>query len=163
MLSRILDPALWDVQMAANNRSALKLARAVGYDLLLSGAKTSGREDVELLRRIRRLHPKTRVIILTGETTRVEVLEAIRAGAFSYFSRPVSYSALESMIRSAVDSPAWDDGIEIVSATRQWLRLRVRCDLRTAERLLQFLNEMVNLPEQDKQGIAVACRELLMN
>jgi hypothetical protein len=37
------------------------------------------------------------------------------------------------MIGMAVDGPSWDDGIEIISATPDWILL-VRCDLKSAER-----------------------------
>jgi anti-sigma regulatory factor (Ser/Thr protein kinase) len=67
------------------------------------------------------------------------------------------------MIRHAAEEPSWDDGIEVVSATPEWIRTFVRCDLKTADRLLQFLNEVADLPDEERHDVARAFREMLLN
>jgi anti-sigma regulatory factor (Ser/Thr protein kinase) len=62
-----------------------------------------------------------------------------------------------------MDAPCWDDGIEIMSATPDWVRLIVRCDLQAAERVLRFVHEMIDIPEEEKEPVGSALRELLMN
>lgn len=163
MLSKILEPKQWTIQDVPDNVAALRLVETQKFDLILTGEKTSGKEDVEFLRKIRGIHPHTRVIILTDETTPADVIAAIRAHAFSYFSKPVSLSLLASIVRYAMEEPCWDDGIEIVSATPGWICLRVRCDMKTAERLLQFFHEMIDLPDAERDNLAIAFRELLLN
>ena len=39
----------------------------------------------------------------------------------------------------------------MISATPEWIRIRVRCDLQTADRVLQFLDEMAELPDPEKR------------
>jgi anti-sigma regulatory factor (Ser/Thr protein kinase)/ActR/RegA family two-component response regulator len=163
MLGRILGPEQWTIQDAADNAAALRLVKAHKFDLVITNEKTSGREDIELLRKIRGVHPHTRVIILTDETTPADVISAIREHAFSYFSKPVSLTLLASIVQYAIDEPCWDDGIEIESATAGWICLKVRCDIKTAERLMQFFHEMTNLAEEERDVLATAFRELLMN
>ena len=63
LLSSLLDPGSWAVQHAPDNLGALALARKKAFDLIVTSAKTSGREDIELLRRIRMTRPHTRLII----------------------------------------------------------------------------------------------------
>jgi anti-sigma regulatory factor (Ser/Thr protein kinase) len=87
----------------------------------------------------------------------------MRERAFSYFSKPFSMDTLAAMIGMAVDGPSWDDGIEIISATPDWIRLLVRCDLKSAERVLQFLDEFAELPDPEKHDVGVASREMLLN
>jgi anti-sigma regulatory factor (Ser/Thr protein kinase)/CheY-like chemotaxis protein len=163
MLCRILGPQEWTIQDAADNSAALRLVESSKFDLILTSEKTSGKEDVEFLRKIRSIHPHTRVIILTDETTPADVISAIRERAFSYFSTPVSLALLTSIVQHAIEEPCWDDGIEIVSATRDWICLRVRCDMKTAERLMQFFHEITDLPDAEQEVVAMAFRELLMN
>lgn len=163
MLCRILTPKGWTIQYASDNSEALQLVEIAKFDLIVTGESTSGREDVELLRKIRDLHPHTRVIILTGETTPADVISSMREHAFAYFSTPFSLDALTSTVQQAIEGPCWDDGIEIVSAVPSWIRLMVRCDVETAERLLQFFHEIIELPEVEKEAVALAFRELLMN
>ena len=147
MLQTFLDPVAWKVRHAPNNAAALTLAEASHFDLIITSDKTSGREDIDLLRKIRLVRPHTRLIILTDESATSYVIDSIREPAFSYFSKPFSLNSLSDMIQHAIDSPCWDDGIEIRSATPEWIRLVARCDLGTAERLVQFLHEIGDLPE----------------
>jgi len=116
-----------------------------------------------LLRRLRMVRPHTRLIILTDEFVPGDVLNAIRERAFSYFSRPFSTEKLAEIIRLSMEEPFWDDGIEILSATPNWARLAVRCDLATANRLIQFYREASDLPEAETEEVATAFREILLN
>jgi anti-sigma regulatory factor (Ser/Thr protein kinase) len=59
--------------------------------------------------------------------------------------------------------PCWDDGIEVLSATREWIRLSVRCDILAANRLLQFYREASGLPDPETEEVAAAFREILIN
>jgi anti-sigma regulatory factor (Ser/Thr protein kinase)/ActR/RegA family two-component response regulator len=163
MLANILDPLVWSVQHAPDNKTALTLASATHFDLILTSEKTSGKEDIDLLRKIRSIRPHTRLIILTEEGTPADVIASMRERAFSYFSRPFSLSSLADMVLTAAEGPCWDDGVEIVSATPDWIRLLARCDLKTADRLMQFMHEIADLPEPESGAVAMAFREILMN
>jgi DNA-binding response OmpR family regulator len=163
LLAGMLQKQEWEVRFATNNEEALKLAKAQAYDLIITGVHSSGIEDVELLRRLRLVRPHTRLIIMTDEFTPGDVLAAIRERAFSYFSRPFSREKLAEMIRIAMHEAFWDDGIEVLSATPNWVRLCVRCDLVTANRLLQFYREASTLPAAETEQVAAAFREILVN
>ena len=162
-LFEALDPREWTIHHAANNAAALAFVKRKSFELILTSEKTSGKEDVELLRRIRRVRPHTRVIVLTDESTPSDVIASMRQGAFSYFSKPFSTEALKDMIHHAAEAPCWDDGIEIISATPEWIRLLAACDLGTAGRLVQFIDEVGNLQEPEKTAVATAFREMLIN
>jgi CheY-like chemotaxis protein len=163
LLTDIFEREKWQVRVAANNAEALELAKARAFDLIITGENTTGTEDIELLRRLRMVRPHTRLIILTDEFTPGDVLAAIRERAFSYFSRPFSTERLAEMIRIAMCEPFWDDGIEVISVVPNWIRLCVRCDLATANRLLQFYREASGLPEAETEEVAAAFREILVN
>jgi anti-sigma regulatory factor (Ser/Thr protein kinase) len=163
VLRGTLDAQTWHIQHAPDNRTVLGLVQAKPYDLILTSEKTSAKEDVDLLRKIRRVHPHTRMIILTDESTPGDVIASMRERAFSYFSKPFSSQTLADMVRHATEDPCWDEGIEILSATPAWIQLLARCDLKTAERLMQFIHEIADLPEHEKFAVATAFREMLMN
>jgi anti-sigma regulatory factor (Ser/Thr protein kinase)/ActR/RegA family two-component response regulator len=163
LLTSLFDDERWQVQHARNNQDAFALAQANCYDLIVTGECTSTMEDLELLRRIRLVRPHTRLIILTDEFTPGDVLNSIREHAFSYFSRPFSTERFAEMIRIAMSEPHWDDGIEVLSATPNWVRLAVRCDIVAANRLLQFYREASGLPDAETEEVAGAFREILVN
>jgi len=163
LLENIFGEEGWSTELVAGNKEALELAKTQPFGLIVTGARTSGKEDVELLRRLRMVRPHMRLIILADEFMPGDILAAIRERAFSYFSRPFSTERLSAMIRAAMTEPYWDDGIEILSATPNWIRLSVRCDLLTANRLTQFSRESSDLPDAEKEEIAAAFREILLN
>src|ERR1700722_13461889 len=82
----VLNVREWNVRHAATNAAAFELVRQQPFDLIITSDKTPGREDVELLRKIRRVRAHTRIIILTDDSTLSAVIDSMRERAFSYFS-----------------------------------------------------------------------------
>jgi|SRR5215469_1739018 len=164
LLTRVLPKGVWAITYSASNRNAMAAVHERGYDLVITGERTSAVEDVELLRKVRSVRPHTRLIILTHESTPSAVLDSMPAHAFSLFSVPYREDQITQMIHFAMESPVWDDGIELISGTTpEWIRIRARCQERTANRLVQFLNEMSELPPLEREQVGNACREMLMN
>jgi anti-sigma regulatory factor (Ser/Thr protein kinase)/ActR/RegA family two-component response regulator len=163
LLLSVLKSDSWVVMTVPDNLAALAAARARAFDLILTSDKTSGREDIELLRQIRRVRPHVRLIILAGESTPADVITSMRERAFSYFSKPFSLERIAEMIHTATEGPCWDDGIEVASGTPEFIRLFARCDVKTADRLVQFLNEIADLPDPERDQVATAFREILLN
>ncbi len=162
-LCGVLSREEWNIVHAPDNRSVLRLVEARPFDLIITGTGSTGKEDIDLLRIIRRVRPHVRLIILTDESTPADVVAAIRERAFSYFSTPFSTASFAEMLRCATTEPPWDDGIELVSATPEWISIIARCDKKTADRLVQFFQEMSDLPLSEKEDVATAFREMLLN
>ncbi len=162
-LCGVLSREEWNIVHAPDNRSVLRLVETRPFDLIITGTGSTGKEDIDLLRIIRRVRPHVRLIILTDESTPADVVAAIRERAFSYFSTPFSTASFAEMLRCATTEPPWDDGIELVSATPEWISIIARCDKKTADRLVQFFQEMSDLPLSEKEDVATAFREMLLN
>jgi len=164
LIDEVLTSEGWSIQRVLDNQAALSFA-VEPFDLIITGAKTLGPEDLELLRKIRRVRPHQRLIILTEQWTPGDVIAAMREGAFSYLSAPFERHSIVELVRQALDSPCWDDGIEILSATPAWVSLMARCDRVTADRLVQFLRGVrePDLPEPDRENVIYAFREILLN
>ena len=152
-LTDILNPEGWALQKASGNDDAFVLAKSHIFDLIITGRHTSGREDVAFLRKIRGVRPHTRMIILADQSTPADVIGSMREYAFGYLSKSFSMESLGEIVQMALDSPAWDDGIEIVSATPQWIKLHVRCEVQAADRVLHFMGEIadLDLPEDERR------------
>lgn len=165
LLTSVLSQDGWAIERAPNNEAALEFAQRNVFDLIITGRKTRGPDDVELLRKIRGSRPHVRLIILADEWTPGDVLTAMREGAFSYFCAPFEPETIAETVRTAMNDPCWDDGIEVLSATPEWVSLMARCDLETAERLVLFLQNVrdPNISEADRCDIVAAFREILLN
>src|SRR5450755_1674278 len=144
-LLTILAPEGWALEQSNNLDDALALAKARQFDLIITSRETSGKQDVEFLRRIRRVKPHTRMIILTDDSTPADAIASMREHAFGYLSKGFTVETLAETVRTVMETPTWDDGIEVMSATPNLITLAVRCRMITAERLLQFLREITDL------------------
>jgi anti-sigma regulatory factor (Ser/Thr protein kinase) len=163
LLASLFDPSEWNIRFVPDNKSAVDAVEAEPFDIIITGECTSGQEDISLLRRLRMVRPHSRLIILTDKFTPGDVLDSIRERAFSYFTLPLSTERFAELVRSAMAEPSWDDGIELLSATPNWTRFSVRCDVLTANRLLQFYREASQLPDAETEEVATAFREILLN
>jgi len=158
-----LEPTAWAIQHVDDNAAALAVAQRKNFELIVTSEETTGSQDIELLRKLRTIRPHTRLIILASESTPADVIKSMREHAFSYFAKPFSLDGLAVMIRHAMAEPTWDDGIDVISATPEWIRIRARCDLKTADRVLQFFDEIAELPYPERTDVGVAFREMLVN
>ena len=164
LVSAIPGSDTWEIEHVSDNDAALAAVHRRQFTVVLTSAKTCAEEDVELLRKIRRVHPHTRVIILTGPGAPAGVITAMRENAFSYFSTPFAPDQLKDMLQTALEAPPWDDGIELVSATPSWIRLFARCEYTTADRLVHFINEIAeDAAPEDRAKLSTAFREMLLN
>jgi len=164
LIAGVVGSLPWAVETVSSNEAALALIKARRFDIVITSEKTCAEEDLDLLRRIRRVHPHTRVIILTPGGTPATVAAAIRESAFSYFSAPFVLDQVKMLVQTALETPAWDDGIELKSATPSWIRLFARCDHATADRLVQFVSEIAkDLSLDGRADLSTAFREMLLN
>jgi anti-sigma regulatory factor (Ser/Thr protein kinase) len=163
---RVID-VLSDVRIerVPDNRALLTAVEAHPADLVLTSRESSGKENVDALRQIQKLSApgSTKVVILARDSTRDDVIGAMRARAFSYFSKPYFEAAFDEILRHAANSSEWEDSIQVSSATPAWLRVLVRCELATADRLIQFMNEISDLDGKERESMGFALKEILMN
>jgi CheY-like chemotaxis protein len=137
---------------------------ANAYDLILSDSREKAASALELLSQITCRQPAAKVILLVQEGTADDIEEAIRRHAFSYFSSPYDSSNVVSMMTSALELPAWKDGLVLSHGRSGWISLKVHAQLLMAERAYQFLKEfLIGIPEAVRDKISTAFRELLMN
>jgi len=162
-LSKVLGTEGWALDEVTSLEDAMAAARTRKVNLIVTNPQSSGTEDVEFLRKIRRVSPRTRVIILTDESTPEDVIASMRAHAFGYLSKGYTLEALANTVRAVLDTPDWTDGIELVSATPHLITLAVRCRMIAADRLMQFMREISDLPEEEGHDVGMAFREMLLN
>jgi DNA-binding response OmpR family regulator len=152
------------IDSAYNGQEALDRIAASSYDLVLTDVNMPGLDGMAVLERVRQLQPATKVLVMTGAGTTEEIVRYMRDRAFTYFSKPFVVAAVADMVVKALKSSSQDDDIEVLSARPEWLGLRLRCKMETAERIVQFLRELAtDLPLSERENIATAFREILVN
>ena len=152
------------IDSAADGLEGLARVQAAPYDLVLTDVTMPGLSGLELLERIHKIRPHTRVVVMTVASTPEDIIRALREQAFTYLTKPFTIPAVSHMVDTALESTPSDDDIEVLSAQPHWLSLRLRCKAETADRILQFLREIaMDLPAKEKENIAIAFREILLN
>ena len=84
----------FDPEVAFSGEQALeKLARNIP-DVMVLDLKMPGIDGLEVLRRVKKSHPRVQVIILTGHGSERDEAAARRLGAFDHLQKPVDLNDL---------------------------------------------------------------------
>lgn len=152
------------IESAYDGAAGLRCVEAAPYDLVITDVNMPGLDGMALLERIRAIRPETRVVVMTVASTPENIIRAIRERAFAYFSKPFTIYTVAEMVERALNSTLSDDDIELLSARPNWLELRVRCKMESADRILQFIREInAGVPPNEQEKIGTAFREILLN
>lgn len=91
------------VNSAASAQQSMGMLGARSYDVVITDLKMPGVSGLELLKQIHSLYPETIVIFLTAFGTVETAVEAIKAGAYHYLTKPVHPDELSLTIDRAVE------------------------------------------------------------
>src|SRR5437762_10485843 len=101
-IATVLRDEGYAIQAAADGREAMDALKP-GTDLVVADLmmpKVSGRE---LLRWVVQNHPGTAVILMTGFGTIPQAVEAIKAGATAYLTKPLNPDELLHQVKRALE------------------------------------------------------------
>jgi DNA-binding NtrC family response regulator len=93
----------YQLDTAANYATALAALQKRPYDLVLADIHLPDRDGFDVLTHCRQHHPQTTVILLTGYGTVESAIEAIRAGAFDFLTKPLIDDELLMAIERALN------------------------------------------------------------
>jgi DNA-binding NtrC family response regulator len=104
LLSRELARRGLNVATAASGEEGLSLLDRQSFSVVICDVKMKGLQGLEVLRRIKdRDVDTTEVIMLTGHGTIETAIEAIKAGAYHYLTKPVKVAELAPLIINAAE------------------------------------------------------------
>jgi CheY-like chemotaxis protein/anti-sigma regulatory factor (Ser/Thr protein kinase) len=166
LLKSVLGTAGFTVTTAKNGPEALDLAQRTGEespDLILLDVWMPGMSGLEVLAQLRLGGVRSKVVVMTSDDTPETLLQALRGQALHFVSKPIDPPSLVEMVESALSS-APVPGIEIISATANWIELIVPCTREAAARIEGFLAHLdANLTAEVRESVGYAFRELLLN
>lgn len=100
---------------------AKRLLSLTEYDLCLTDMRLPDGEGIELVRHIAATCVDTPIAVITAYGSTESAVEALKAGAFDYLSKPISLDQLRSLIKSALALPPPPKGVEESSPRRSLL------------------------------------------
>ncbi len=103
MLLSLLEAGGFAPEGAATADLALEAAGAREFDAVLSDIRMPGRDGFELLGELRERRPETPVILMTAFGSIDSAVEAMRAGAFDYITKPFKRDAVLATLERAIE------------------------------------------------------------
>ncbi len=94
------------VGSAEDAAAALRQLQAQRWDIILLDIKMPGMDGIELQGRIREIDPLTAIIFITAHASVDTAVQALKAGAFDYVTKPVDPDYLSHLIRNAIKQRA---------------------------------------------------------
>ena len=126
-LKDILGDLGYTVEVAHDGLSALERVKATPFDVALLDLKMPGMDGLTLYREIRKLRSETVAIIVTAYATSTTTEEALTAGAWKVFPKPVDFPHLLKLVEEALGQPLVmiiDDDAEMCASLWDLLRER---------------------------------------
>jgi putative two-component system response regulator len=99
---RVMQDRGYACEGAANATDARELLARGAYELVLLDVNMPGESGIDLLTRIRRNHPCTAVVMVTGEDDPQLAMTAIEQGAYGYLVKPVGSGELVINVANAL-------------------------------------------------------------
>ncbi len=101
-LRMMLEYEGYEVLLAANGPTALKIAEREGPDLVLLDIKMPQVDGLEVLRDLKAAQPDIPVVILSGHGTVKTAVEATKLGAFDFIEKPPESERILLVARNAL-------------------------------------------------------------
>ncbi len=93
----------FDVEAFASGRDALEFLRTHRADLALVDMRMPDLGGVDVLRMIQEIDPQCQTLLMTGYASVETAVEAIKAGALEYLSKPLDFARLDELLRTVRD------------------------------------------------------------
>ena len=109
MLESLFRQEGYVVSEASSATAALALVRETDFDVVLSDIKMPGKSGLELVGEMRELRPDTPVVLMTAFGSIDTAVDAMRAGAFGYTTKPFQPEEVIRTVKRALDRRAVED------------------------------------------------------
>lgn len=104
LLGEVLTREGYRVRTASGGEECLRLAQAEPFDLALVDLRMPDLDGLKVLQRLTAIQPGVPVLILTAFATIETTIEAIRAGAYDYLSKPFRMEEIKLVVRRALEA-----------------------------------------------------------
>ncbi len=105
IVTKRLKPSLekkgYEVETFTESLNALKRVRERGFDIVITDLKMEGVSGMEFLTEVKKLHPKTEVIVITGFATMETAKESFKKGVLDFLSKPFKLGEIMEVIQKA--------------------------------------------------------------
>ena len=102
MLRAVLSAEGYDIHEDEDGQTAIDAVTNRFYDLILMDIRMAGLSGIEALKEIKHLSPGIPVIIMTAYASVDTAVEALKAGAYDYITKPLDIDELKLLVGKAL-------------------------------------------------------------
>jgi len=151
----------YDVTAVESGEEAVDCFLATPFDLAICDLQLPGIHGMEVIRRIRKVHPTARVMVISVHGEPENLLAGLRQNIVDFIVKPFSPDDLLCAVKNLLHGQG---AIDVISATPKWIELQIPASFQVAASLNQFfINLQVDLDEQTRTSVGTAFRELVNN
>jgi DNA-binding NtrC family response regulator len=103
LIAKVLTREGYAARALPRAQDVLKALEEEPTDLVLSDIRMPGMDGLTLLREVKRVSPETSVILMTAFGSIDSAVQAMKAGAFDYLTKPFKLDELSVVVRRALD------------------------------------------------------------
>ena len=126
LLQKVLIKKGYEVQTASSGSEAIRILRDQMFDLIISDLVMPVLNGIHLIQEAKAQHPDTQFILITAHGSIGSAVEAIKAGAFDYLTKPFQKDELLLAVQKALKYAELQQEIRKLRA-----ELKVRNDFRS--------------------------------
>lgn len=93
----------YQVSLAHNGLQAIEQVKQTPFDLILTDVRMSEMDGIEALKAIKAYNPAIPILIMTAYSNVESAVEAIKAGAYDYLTKPLDFDMLQLTIERALE------------------------------------------------------------
>lgn len=101
-LSKYLTQEGYEVETAGDGAEAIEKCKEKNFDLVLTDLKMPNMDGIELIKEVKTLNPDANCVIMTGYGSIQNAVEAMKAGAFHYITKPFELEDVGHIIKKAI-------------------------------------------------------------
>ena len=105
-LQQGVEAAGYEVQVAADAKSAKRKIKKERPDVVITDVRMPGDSGLDLLRDLQKLYPSLPVVVMTAHGTMETAIEAVKNGAFDYLVKPLDLDAVYAVINRVCEQPS---------------------------------------------------------
>jgi DNA-binding NtrC family response regulator len=102
-LRKFLKEQNYNVSIAANSDEAFKILEGDVVDVALVDLVMPKMDGIELIQKMKRIQPDVIPIVITGFGTITSAVQAMKAGAFHYLTKPFDLEDVSSVVKTALE------------------------------------------------------------
>jgi two-component system response regulator HydG len=102
MIKAVLSAEGYEISEAIDGEDAVRSVEAQFYDLILMDIRMPGLSGIEALKKIKDISPGISIIIMTAYASVNSAIDALKAGAYDYMTKPLDIEELKILVAKAL-------------------------------------------------------------